>query len=103
VENYLKAHPGTNEQQALQAVANEKFEGGIKLVPKDLRDYFASTVETDDPRVLISLMRHTNLTTTTKYLRAMHERMKRGSQRLGGQLWAQVKTPHGGKKACKTT
>jgi hypothetical protein len=56
------------------------------------------TVQTDDPRVLMSLMRHTNLTTTTKYLRAMHERMKEAVSGLGksssntsdeilGQLW----------------
>ena len=52
-----------------------------KLRPKDMRDIFASTVETDDARVLMALMRHTNLTTTTKYLRAMHERMKEAVSR----------------------
>ena len=56
---------------------------GIKLRPKDMRDIFASTVETDDARVLMALMRHTNLTTTTKYLRAMHERMKDAVSGLG--------------------
>ena len=56
---------------------------GIKLRPKDMRDIFASTVETDDARVLMALMRHTNLTTTTKYLRAMHERMKEAVSGLG--------------------
>lgn len=33
VENYLKAHPGTNEQQALQAVANEKFQRRYQARP----------------------------------------------------------------------
>jgi hypothetical protein len=48
-----------------------------------MQDYFASTAQTDDSRVLMSLMRHTNLTTTTKYLRAMQERMKEAVQNLG--------------------
>ena len=71
---------------------------GVKLVPKDLRDYFATTVETDDPRVLMALMRHTNLTTTTKYLRAMTESMKDAVSGLG-----QVRTYPGGKKVPKRT
>ena len=41
-----------------------------------MQDYFASTAQTDDSRVLMSLMRHTNLTTTTKYLRAMQRAVK---------------------------
>ena len=48
-----------------------------------MRDYFASTVHTEDPRVLMSLMRHTNLTTTTKYLQANRERMKEAVSGLG--------------------
>jgi integrase len=56
---------------------------GVSLRPKDMRDYFASTVQTDDPRVLMSLMRHTNLTTTTKYLQANRERMKEAVRGLG--------------------
>jgi integrase len=74
---------------------------GIKLRPKDLRDYFASTVQTDDPRVLMSLMRHTNLTTTTKYLRAMHERMKEAVSGLGATLGATQKVQQGQKSAQK--
>jgi integrase len=88
VERYLKEHPGATHEQALEACKAEKFRGGIKLAPKDMRDYFASTVQTDDPRVLMSLMRHTNLTTTTKYLRAMHERMKEAVSGLGATLGA---------------
>ena len=75
----------------------KSFKDGIKLVPKDLRDYFASTVETDDPRVLMSLMRHTNLTTTTKYLRAMHERMKEAVSGLGATLGASQNSSRGQK------
>jgi hypothetical protein len=48
-----------------------------------MQDYFASAAHTDDWRVLMSLMRHTNLTTTTKDLRAMQERMKEAVQNLG--------------------
>jgi len=88
VEKYLREHPGQGRDQALEACKQENFKGGIKLVPKDLRDYFASTVQTDDPRVLMSLMRHTNLTTTTKYLRAMQERMKEAVSGLGATLGA---------------
>ena len=72
-----------NERVGCFACGSSNVKAGIKLRPKDMRDYFASTVETDDPRVLMSLMRHTNLTTTTKYLRAMHERMKEAVSGLG--------------------
>jgi integrase len=58
------------------ACGSSNVEAGVKLRPKDLRDYFASTVKTDDSRVLMALMRHTNLTTTTKYIQAVRERMK---------------------------
>jgi hypothetical protein len=58
------------------ACGSSNVEAGVKLRPKDLRDYFASSVKTDDPRVLMALMRHTNLTTTTKYIQAVRERMK---------------------------
>jgi integrase len=56
---------------------------GIKLRPKDLRDVFASTVKTQDPRVLMDLMRHTNLNTTTKYLRSVNEAMRDAVQHFG--------------------
>ncbi len=62
---------------------SSSFLNGIKLRPKDMRDYFASTVQTDDPRVLMNLMRHTNLTTTTTYVRAVQERMKQAVSGLG--------------------
>jgi len=78
-------------------------EAGIKLVPKDLRDYFASTVQTDDPRVLMQLMRHTSLTTTTKYVRAMHERMKDAVKNLGATLGASQNGLPGQKSAQNDT
>jgi len=99
LDSYLKEHPGMTREHALEACTAEKWRGGIKLAPKDLRDYFASTVETDDPRVLMSLMRHTNLTTTTKYLRAMHERMKEAVSGLGATLGASQNALRGQKRA----
>jgi integrase len=49
---------------------------GIKLMPKDLRDYFCNEVaaSTRDPALLMRLMRHQSLE-TTKYLRTVSERM----------------------------
>jgi hypothetical protein len=65
------------------ACGSINIKAGVKLRPKDLRDYFASTVKTYAPRVLMSLMRHTNLTTTTKYLQANRERIKAAVSGLG--------------------
>jgi len=58
---------------------------GIKLTPKDLRDYFAREVSSkvDDPNVIMRLLRHTNLTTTTKYLRVVEDRMAEAVKGLG--------------------
>lgn len=58
---------------------------GIKLRPKDLRDYFASEVvaKVQDPNVVMRLLRHTNLTTTTKYLRVVEDRMAAAVKGLG--------------------
>jgi integrase len=72
-----------NEGVGCLSCGSIKVKAGIKLRPKDMRDYFANTVQTDDPRVLMSLMRHTNLTTTTKYLRAVQERMKDAVRGMG--------------------
>ena len=58
---------------------------GIKLTPKDLRDYFASEVSSkvQDPNVIMRLLRHTSLTTTTKYLRVVEDRMTEAVKDLG--------------------
>jgi len=58
---------------------------GIKLTPKDLRDYFAGEVSSkvSDPNVIRLLLRHTNLTTTTKYLRVVKDRMAEAVKGLG--------------------
>jgi len=78
VAAYLNAHPSVTEAEAYEAAKVQKFSGGIKLVPKDLRDYFCNEVAANcnDPIVLMSLMRHKSLQTTTKYTRRILERMK---------------------------
>jgi integrase len=58
------------------------------LAPKDLRDYFCTEIaaKSDDPNVAMRLMRHTNLATTTKYMRTVEERMRDAVENLGGDL-----------------
>jgi integrase len=58
---------------------------GIHLTPKDLRDYFATVVsgQTRDANTLMRLMRHTSLTTTTKYLRTLDDSMRDAIKNLG--------------------
>lgn len=59
--------------------------GRSRLKPKDLRDYFATEVasKTQDPAVLRALMRHANITTTSRYLRTVKERMQDAVKGLG--------------------
>src|SRR5262249_19106855 len=58
---------------------------GIHLRPKDLRDYFATEVasKVSDPTVIMKLLRHTNLRTTTGYLRTVENRMRAAVENLG--------------------
>jgi integrase len=60
---------------------------GIKLVPNDLRDYFCNEVaaHTDDPIVLMNLMRHKSLATTTKYSRRVLNRMRAAVENVGAK------------------
>ena len=57
----------------------------MRLKSKDLRDYFASEVasQVNDPSVVMKLLRHTNLTSTTKYLKVVEERMHEAVKNLG--------------------
>jgi hypothetical protein len=52
---------------------------------KDLRDYFGTEIaaKTDDTTVVMKLLRHTSLTTTTKYMRAVKNRMREAVNGLG--------------------
>jgi integrase len=61
---------------------------GIKLKPKDLRDFFATEIASrvTDPAVVMNLLRHTNLRTTTVYLRTNEERMRNALKGLGATL-----------------
>ena len=56
------------------------------MAPKDLRDYFCTEIaaNSDDSNVAMRLMRHTSLTTTTKYMRTVEERMRHAVENLGG-------------------
>jgi integrase len=57
---------------------------GIKLRPKDLRDYFlGEVVPRTDPITAMHLMRHTTLAMTPTYGRVVLERMKEAVKGLG--------------------
>ena len=80
---------------------SESLRGGVKLRPKDMRDYFASEVaaRVTDPNVVMRLLRHTSLTTTTKYLRTVKDRMQEAVKFLGANPGGES----GGKSIPKTT
>src|SRR5215510_11044574 len=77
--------------QIWKKLKKENYPGGVRLKPKDLRDYFASEVasQVNDPSVVMKLLRHTNLTTTTKYLRVVEERMHEAVKNLGANIRGQ--------------
>jgi len=66
---------------------SEKVRNGVRLTPKDIRDIYASdaAANTKNPETLMHMMRHTSLTTTTKYLRGVDKRMKQAAQGIGQQ------------------
>ena len=73
---------------------------GVKLKPKDLRDYFASVMK--DPLVASKMLGHTSLDTTAIYTRQVQERMVAGVKDLGAKSGGQfpastpVNTGHSG-------
>jgi integrase len=77
VKRYMQQHPAASSEQALEACRKEKFKGGMHLKPKDLRDYFGTQIagKVADATVVMRLMRHTSLDTTTKYMRTVDDRM----------------------------
>jgi Phage integrase family len=81
----MEKNPGMSPLKAWKKLKAENYPGGVKIKPKDLRDYFASEVasQVNDPSVVMKLLRHTNLTTTTKYLRVVEERMHEAVKNLG--------------------
>jgi integrase len=92
LNTFMEKNPGA--QVSLKVWKKLKAEGypdGLRLKPKDLRDYFASEVasQVNDPSVVMKLLRHTNLTTTTKYLRVVEERMHEAVKNLGANFRGQ--------------
>jgi hypothetical protein len=85
IKKYMRQHPEANLRQANDACKQEGYKGGIHLAPKDLRDYFCTEIaaRSNDPAVAMRLMRHTNLATTTKYMRTVENRMRDAVQNLG--------------------
>jgi integrase len=86
IKKYLRQHPEVTFKQAAEACKKESFKGGIHLAPNDLRDYFCTEIaaNSDDANVAMRLMRHKSLATTTKYMRAVEERMRDAVENLGG-------------------
>jgi len=57
---------------------------GIKLTPKDCRDYFATvTIKKADISTVSKLLRHSNVKTTSLYLRTVDDRMRAAVEGLG--------------------
>ena len=73
--------------EKIRKLVLERYARKIHLTPKDLRDIYASDVaaNTKNPETLMKMMRHTSLTTTTKYLRGVDERMKQAAEGIGQQ------------------
>jgi hypothetical protein len=89
---FMQKHPDVSPSLKLwKRLKAEGYPGGVRLKPKDLRDYFASEVasQVKDPSVVMKLLRHTNLTTTTKYLRVVEERMHEAVKNLGANFRGQ--------------
>ena len=82
---YMEKNPGTPHMKAWKELKQQGYPGGVKLTTKELRDYFATQVsaQVTDPNTVKELMRHTSLTTTSRYVRTVTERMKEAVQNLG--------------------
>ncbi|MGN6731450.1 MAG: site-specific integrase [Candidatus Binatia bacterium] len=81
---YMEKNPGT-PMKVWKELKRQGYPGGVKLTTKELRDYFATQVsaQVSDPNTVKELMRHTSLTTTSRYVRTVTERMKEAVQNLG--------------------
>ena len=84
---YAQAHPQATPIQVIKAVKAENYKGGVKLTAKDLRDVFGTVVMDNvrNPDITRRLLRHTNLTTTTKYMRLVKDRMQQAVKFLGNE------------------
>ena len=88
----MEKNPGTPQMKAWKELKQQGYPGGVKLTTKELRDYFATQVsaQVTDPNTVKQLMRHTSLTTTSRYVRTVTERMKQAVQNLGAILEANL-------------
>ncbi len=79
--------------EKIRKLVFERYDRHIKLTPKDLRDIYATDVSAlvRDPETLMHLMRHSSLTTTTKYLRGVKDRMVEAAKGVG-QQWVPALT-----------
>ena len=59
--------------KAWKELKAQGYPGGVKLTTKELRDYLATQVsaQVSDPKIVMNLMRHTSLNTTTLYTRTL--------------------------------
>jgi integrase len=96
LKRYMQKNPVTLKD-AVEALKKENYKGGIHLKPKDLRDYFGTEIaaKTDDPAVVMKLLRHTSLNTTTKYMRAVKDRMREAVNSLGAIPGGDLGRPQG--------
>lgn len=85
---YAQAYPELTPLQVMKAVKAEKYQGGVKITCKDLRDVFGTVVmdNVKNPDIARRLMRHTSLQTTTKYMRFVKDRMQNAVKFLGQNL-----------------
>jgi hypothetical protein len=88
----MEENPTATPMQAWKQLKRQGYPGGVKLTTKDLRDHFATQVSAQvmDPNTVKNLMRHTSLTTTSRYVRAIPDRMKAAVKNLGRPLVASV-------------
>jgi hypothetical protein len=79
--------------ESWKELKKQNYPGGVKRTTKELRDYFATQVcaQVSDPNTVKHLMRHTSLTTTSKYVRTVTDRMKEAVQKFGGKFWRQLR------------
>ena len=94
-------HPELGDDEIKELAKEDNYRAGVNLRTKDLRDYYASMVKTTDVRVLKELMRHENLSTTTKYSRRRYELMREAVQDLG-ENFGENQPPEQGKKRHET-
>ena len=91
--------------KAWKELKQQGYPGGVKLTTKELRDYFATQVsaQVTDPNTVKQLMRHTSLTTTSRYVRTVTERMKQAVQNLGATPGGNFGGKSGGNSPRKNT